>query len=193
MQKYSVSYTQLFWKLSSVIIEFEQEGVIHSNRENNAVSRLCRKYPQLVPLMTHSCINQGEGQVKEELCISNRDQSDYLADDAIDESMIRAVLEKIPRPYGVNDLEVVFDGVRFSPSIHTVCGMRNQKDEYGAPIGCYISYSRSSYGDEKHSYLELAVEYENEMILEAFRNFFFDFAKQVNGQYEGTQIIDCQE
>ena len=99
-------------------------------------------------------------------------------------SLIKEITEKIPIPYSVNNLEIIFNGIEFNSSVNSQCKMKPTSDGFGSPIGSYISYLRTSYGSEKHSYVQFSTDDEN---IEAMRSIFFELTKTIGGKYGGTE------
>lgn len=97
--------------------------------------------------------------------------------------LIKAISEKIPRPYAVNDLEIIFNGIRFDANTDQICKITSSSNGFDSPVGNYISYERSNYGSEKHSYIQFSADDDN---VESMRSIFFKFAKNIGGKYEGT-------
>ncbi len=93
-----------------------------------------------------------------------------------------ALKKKIPRPYAVNNLELIFSDVAWRDGFESE---RMSSDDFGCPRGSYVYYTRSKYGYEKHSYIHFAAVGDE---IETMRTVFFEFAKQVPGKYEGTEI-----
>ena len=98
--------------------------------------------------------------------------------------MFKEIVEKIPKPYSVNDLAIIFNGIDFNSSGNQQCKMKLTSDGFGSPIGSYILYSRTNYGSEKHSYVQFSTDDDN---IESMRSIFFELTKTIGGKYEGTE------
>lgn len=97
------------------------------------------------------------------------------------------MVQSVPRPYGVNDLHLIYSGISFGEADSERVGITPPKEGIGTPAGAYIAYERIRYGDEKHAYVSFSVE---EEYLETMREFFFEFAKIIPGRYVDTQRAD---
>ena len=184
LQNRDVCYQNCLFKMVVSIIEYEHESVLHSNRKKNAILSICKKYPTFEPFFEHLKVDKGEGHTDEDLCLNNFSDIDYSQKGKIEYSILRNVVTKIPRPYAVNSLEVVFDGICFKKE-NGNDSIRMSEDGFGHPVGNYISYERSSYGSEKHSYVTFSAE---KTIADDMRKLFFDFTEKVPGKYDGTEI-----
>ena len=185
MQKYSVQYQNCLFKAGISLVECKLEGKVHSNRTKNSILSICKRYSEVVPFFQHNEKDKGEGCIDEELSISNFPETDYLQRGAIDYSIIHEVVTKIPRPYSVNYLELIFDSVSFAKESKEIEHIKPSPSGFGLPIGNYIFYERSAYGSEKHSYIYFSAE---DAILDDMRKFFFEFAEIIPGKYECTEI-----
>ncbi len=184
MQNRDVHYQNCLFEMSVSIIEYEYEGVFHSNRNKNAILSICKKYPAFEAFFEHIKIDKGEGHTDEDLCLRNFSDEDYSQKGKIEYSVIREVITKIPRPYSVNSLELIFDAIQFTKENYQE-RIRMPKNGFGSPVGNYIFYDRSVYGSEKHSYVSFAAE---KATADEMRKLFFEFADKVPGKYEGTEI-----
>lgn len=185
MQKYSVQYQNCLFKADVSLVEYESDGKVHSNRTKNAILSICKRYSEVVPFFQHIGKDKGEGCIDEELSISNFSETDYLQRGTIDYSIIHEIVTKIPRPYGVNYLELIFDSVSFAKESKEIGHIKPSTSGFGLPVGNYILYERFSYGSEKHSYIYFSAE---DTILNDMKKLFFEFAEKIPGKYEGTEI-----
>ncbi len=183
MQNRGVNYQNCLFKMVVPIIEFEHEGVFHSNREKNAISNICKKHPTFESLFKRKKVHTENGHMEETLYLNNYND-DYTVKRTIEYSILREVITKIPRPYAVNSLELVFDSIHFTKGKRGD-SIKVSQNGSGCPTGDYILYERYVYGSEKHSYILFSAE--NEMD-ENMRKLFFEFAEKVPGKYEGTEI-----
>ena len=184
MQNRDVYYQNCLFKMVVPIIEYECEGIFHSNRKKNAILSICKSHPAFESFFEHLKVDKGEGHIDEELCLNNFSDIDYSQKGKMEYSILREVVTKIPRPYGVNSLEVVFDGIHFKKENSNDC-IRMFQESFGNPVGNYISYERSVYGSEKYSYVLFSAE---NTIADDMRKLFFDFAEKVPGKCVSTEI-----
>ena len=98
--------------------------------------------------------------------------------------LIRDIINKVPKPYGVSDLELIYNGISFGERDAESEKIKRSASGFDTPVGNYIWYSRSVYGYEKNSVLSFAIDDEN---LENMRKLFFDLAEMLPGKYEGTE------
>ena len=185
MQKYSARYQNCLFKAEVLLYEFEFEGKIHSNKTKNAITSICKKHPSIVPFFKHIQNNKGDGHVDEKFSISNFSEADHLLTGIIDYSIINEIVTKIPRSYSINDLELIFDGIIFSKDTNKYDPIKSISSKMDFSIGNYISYERSVYGSEHHSYIHFS---SNDAGLDDIRRLFYDFAEIIPGKYEGTEI-----
>ena len=82
-------------------------------------------------------------------------------------------MKKVPRPYAVNDLELIFSDITWSEDTALT---KLESVDFGCPRGNYIYYTREKHGDEKHSYIHFAAD---EMDTEIIKAFAFDFVNSV--------------
>lgn len=184
MRNYGLHYQNCLFDMRVTINEFEFEGVLHSNRRRNAVLSICKKYPDLEAFFAYSKEDQGEGNFYEDFSIRNFSEIDYAPQKTAEYAVIRDVVEKIPRPYAVNSLELIFSGTHVAED-RNADGIRPSQSGFGPPVGNYILYNREVFGDEKHSYISFSADHKN---IEELRKLFFDFAQSVPGRYEGVNI-----
>lgn len=184
MQKNNVSFLECFIKLKVSIVEFEHEGKFYSNRNKNAILTVLKHYPTLSDLFEHKNHTDEDGFVRETLTIQNFAEETFSLYGKVEYPLIKEIAKKIPRPYSVNDLEITFNGIGFCSIADSQCKMKPSSSGFASPVGNYISYSRSNYGDEKHSYIQFSVDDNN---LENMRKLFFEFCEKIPGKYEGTE------
>lgn len=182
--KYCVSYSECFLRLDVGICEFEYEGKLHSNRNKNAINTLLARHPRLKPFYqyTRDIVEDG---VHEGLSLCNFEKHDYSYKGEIEYDLIREIVKKVPIPYAVNRLQLIYNGVGFGEKTESA-KIRNNESGFGAPVGDYILYDRIKYGSEKHAYILFSVSGEK---IETMRKLFFDFAQEIPGKYEETEIV----
>ena len=185
MQEHSLRYSDCLFLLEVAICEYTHEGKFYSNRNKNAIRTLLKRYPALSRLAEERREDNGEGYISGSLAICNYSKTDYSKKGEVDFADIREIVTQVPRPYGVNELELIFEGVGFGQATGDAGSIRPSATGFGSPRGNYILYERSKYGDEKHAYLSFSIE---EKHLDKMREFFFAFAKRIPGKYEGTEI-----
>lgn len=185
IEKHSAAYEECLFDVKVSICEFEHNGKFHSNRKRNAVNTLLKRHPQLEPYYKHSSEDRGGPEIAEDVSISNFAQDDFLCTGEIDYTLINDIVKQVPRPYGVNELHLIFNGVRFGNADKESDKIRASESGFDAPVGNYIWYLRENYGDEKHSSVLFAADGRE---LEAMRKLFFEFADTVPGRYNGTQL-----
>ncbi|MBR6514420.1 MAG: hypothetical protein IKT46_06275 [Clostridia bacterium] len=183
IEKYNVFFCDCLMNLLVYIIEFEYEGKLYSNRNRNAVKTILKRHPELEQFYKHTAEDRGGGIINETLFIRNFSSEDFACTGEIEYSLISDIAKKVPRPYGVNDLEVVYSGISFdSPDSKSAKICQNR---HGYAVGNYIGYCRERAGNEKHSYITFSADDEN---IELMRKLFFEFADTVPGKYIGTVI-----
>ena len=185
LQNHSAQYQCCLFKAGISIVEYEFEGEFHSNRKKNAILNICQKHPTVLPFFQHVKHDKGEDHIDEELSISNFSKTDYLQKGMIDDSIIRAIVTKIPRPYGINHLELIFDDVRFGTKPRNNGHIKPPECGFGLPCGNYVRYERYIYGSEKHSYIYFSAD---DQMHDDMRHLFFEFAARIPGKYESTEI-----
>lgn len=182
LEKHNIAYSRCLWKMLCPIIEYEFEGKFHSNREKNGVLRICKAYPQLASFYRY--VKKEERDERHVLT----NHTDYIMTAENDHrDTVAEVMSKIPRPYSIRDVEYIWDGVDFLKKGQTPSGIHQSYS--GAPLGSYIWYSRSAYGNERYSYLTLSVDevsQEEDMI--PIRKFFFELMEKLPGKYKGTEV-----
>ena len=184
MCKNNANYSECFIKLEISIVEFEHDGKLHSNRNKNAILTILKRCPVLECFFKHKSFVDEDGFAREYLAIQNFTEDTFALCGKVEYSLIKEIVEKIPKPYSVNDLEIIFNGIDFNASVNQQCKMKLTSDGFGSPIGSYILYSRTNYGSEKHSYVQFSTDDEN---IESMRSIFFELTKIIGGKYEGTE------
>ena len=184
LKKHNATYLENLLNLEVLIIEIEYSGKLHSNRQRNAILTILKHHPELNTFFEYKKQDSEDGFTKEVLTIRNYSEQSLLSCGNADFSLIKQIAEKIPKPYSVNRLEIIFNGIGFEKTITQHCVMKPSHSGFDSPVGNYISYSREKYGDEKHSYIQFSA---NDESLESMRSLFFDFSEAIAGKYEGTE------
>jgi hypothetical protein len=184
LKKHNATYLENLLNLEVLIIEIEYSGKLHSNRQRNAILTILKHHPELNAFFEDKKQDSEDGFTKEVLTIRNYSEQSLLSCGNADFSLIKQIAEKIPKPYSVNRLEIIFNGIGFEKTITQHCVMKPSHSGFDSPVGNYISYSREKYGDEKHSYIQFSA---NDESLESMRSLFFDFSETIAGKYEGTE------
>ena len=184
LKKHNATYLENLLNLEVLIIETEYSGKLHSNRQRNAILTILKHHPELNAFFEDKKQDSEDGFTKEVLTIRNYSEQSLLSCGNADFSLIKQIAEKIPKPYSVNRLEIIFNGIGFEKTITQHCVMKPSHSGFDSPVGNYISYSREKYGDEKHSYIQFSA---NDESLESMRSLFFDFSEAIAGKYEGTE------
>ena len=184
LKKHNATYLENLLNLEVLIIEIEYSGKLHSNRQRNAILTILKRHPELNAFFEDKKQDSEDGFTKEVLTIRNYSEQSLLSCGNADFSLIKQIAEKIPKPYSVNRLEIIFNGIGFEKTITQHCVMKPSHSGFDSPVGNYISYSREKYGDEKHSYIQFSA---NDESLESMRSLFFDFSEAIAGKYEGTE------
>lgn len=183
IKKYNVFYCEYLMNLLTYITEFEHEGKFHSNRNRNAIKTILKRHPELEKFVEYTAKENDGGYVSETLSISNFSPEEYICTGEIEYSLISDIAKKVPRPYGVNDLDVIYNGISFGKVDSASAKIRQNSNCY--EVGNYIKYSRESAGSEKHSYVSFSADDEN---IETMKKLFFEFADTVPGKHIGTDI-----
>ena len=184
-EKYNVFYSECLLNLLCYITEFEHEGKFHSNRNRNAIKTILKRHPELERFYKHTSEDRG-GYIYEDLIIRNFSWEDFVCTGEIDYSLISKISKMVPRPYAVNDLNVIYSGIGFGTSdMNRTKILKSEATDY--LIGNYIGYSRESAGNEKHSYVTFSADEDN---IETVRKMFFEFAEMVPGKYVSTEYTD---
>lgn len=184
LKKHNATYLENLLNLEVLIIEIEYSGKLHSNRQRNAILTILKHHPELNAFFEDKKQDSEDGFTKEVLTIRNYSEQSLLSCGNADFLLIKQIAEKIPKPYSVNRLEIIFNGIGFEKTITQHCVMKPSHSGFDSPVGNYISYSREKYGDEKHSYIQFSA---NDESLESMRSLFFDFSEAIAGKYEGTE------
>ena len=184
IEKYSAYYSECLLELGIWICELEHEGKFYSNRDKNAIKTILKWHPELELFYKYNCEQKNVNDVFEEVLITNYSFEDFSCAGEIEYSLIRHILNKIPRPYGVNNLELIYNGISFKTQDNEGAKISHSKSGFDCPVGNYIWYSRSKHGDEKHSYVYFSIDDEN---LATMRKLFLEFAETISGKYEGTE------
>ena len=185
LKKHNATYLENLLNLEVLFIEIEYSGKLHSNRrQRNAILTILKHHPELNAFFEDKKQDSEVGFTKEVLTIRNYSEQSLLSCGNADFSLIKQIAEKIPKPYSVNRLEIIFNGIGFEKTITQHCVMKPSHSGFDSPVGNYISYSREKYGDEKHSYIHFSA---NDESLESMRSLFFDFSEAIAGKYEGTE------
>jgi hypothetical protein len=185
LKKHNATYLENLLNLEVPFIEIEYSGKLHSNRrQRNAILTILKHHPELNAFFEDKKQDSEDGFTKEVLTIRNYSEQSLLSCGNADFSLIKQIAEKIPKPYSVNRLEIIFNGIGFDKTITQHCVMKPSHSGFDSPVGNYISYSREKYGDEKHSYIQFSA---NDESLESMRSLFFDFSEAIAGKYEGTE------
>ena len=183
-EKYSVCYSQSLFQINVLIGEYEYEGKFHSNRNKNAVKTLLRKHPELETYYKYTREKKTPPHIREDISICNFSPDDFSYYGEIEYELIRNIVKQVPRPYSVNDLNLIYNGVSFGKKDVESAKIRQSESGFGMPVGNYIWYSRLVYGEEKHSYLIFAVDDKH---LDLMRKLFFDLAELLPGKYEEAE------
>lgn len=183
-KKYSASFAECLFRANVLICEYEFDGKIHSNRNRNAVNTLLKRYPELKDCYRYIQREKDGTNFREDVCIDNFSDEDFLYRGEIKYDLIRDIVNKVPKPYGVSDLELIYNGISFGKRDAESAKIRPSASGFDAPVGNYIWYSRSVYGYEKNSVILFAIDEEN---LENMRKIFFELAEMLHGKYEGTE------
>ena len=184
LEKHSAFFSECLFRAGVMICEYEFDGKIHSNRNRNAVNTLLKRYPELKDCYRYIKREKDGTNFREDVCIDNFSDEDFLCRGEIKYDLIRNIVNKVPKPYGVSDLELIYNGLSFGERNAESEKIKRSASRFDAPVGNYIWYNRSSYGSEKHSYILFAIDEEN---LENMRKLFFELAEMLHGKYEGTE------
>ena len=183
-KKNSASFAECLFRANVLICEYEFDGKIHSNRNRNAVNTLLKRNPELQNYYRYIRSARNGVDFREDVCIDNFSDEDFLYRGEIKYDLIRDIVNKIPKSYGVTDLELIYNGISFGNRTAESAKIRPSASGFDAPVGNYIWYSRSVYGYEKNSVILFAIDDEN---LENMRKLFFELAEMLPGKYEGTE------
>ena len=185
LDRHSMGFGACLFRVQVYLCEFEHEGKLHSNRNRNAVKTLLKRHPELEAF--HHCSHtETEGSIvigRES--VGNFSPCDGAWEGMIPYDLIRDTVRQVPRPYGVNELTLVYHGIggEGEPGHDGRMEMSSDGERF---VGNYVWYERAHHGDEKHSYIYFSMESEK---METMRQLFFDFAKIIPGTYEGTECL----
>lgn len=186
MEKHSVYYDECLFRVQVSICEFEHEGKLHTNRNRNAIRTLVKQHPELEAFHQYSCLPQNQGLVIGKESVGNVSLEDFSRAGIIPYELIRDTVRGVPRPYGVNELALMYRGIDFMGSEDRSRHERLLECGSETADGNYMYYERSNNGDEKHSFVYFSMEKEDQ---DALRKLFFEFAEMIPGVYEGTECI----
>ena len=141
----------MFFRANVKICEYESDGKFHSNRNRNAVNTLLKRYPELKDCYRYIQREKDGTNFREDVCIDNFSNEDFLYRGEIKYDLIRDIVNKIPKSYGVTDLELIYNGISFGERDAESEKIKRSASGFDAPVGNYIWYSRSVYGYEKNS------------------------------------------
>ena len=185
LDRYSMGYGDYLFRVEVVLCEFEHEGKTHTNRNRNAIQALLKQHPELEAF--HHCSHtETEGSI----VIGSESMGNFSPCDGTWEGMIpydliRDTVRQVPRPYGVNELTLVYHGIG-GKGTNSPRGRMERSSDGERSVGNYIWYERAHHGDEKHSYIYFSMESEK---MDTMRRLFFDFAEIIPGTYEGTECL----
>lgn len=184
LEKHSAFFSECLFRVGVMICEYEFDGKLHSNRNRNAVNTLLRRYPALKDYYKYKKREKDGTDIREDVCIDNFSDEDFLYRGEIKYDLIRDIINKVPKPYGVSDLELIYNGISFGKRDAESEKIKPSTSGFDAPVGNYIWYSHTSYGYEKNSVILFATDDEK---LENMRKIFFELAEMLPGKYEGTE------
>ena len=141
LKKHNATYLENLLNLEVLIIEIEYSGKLHSNRQRNAILTILKHHPELNAFFEDKKQDSEDGFTKEVLTIRNYSEQSLLSCGNADFSLIKQIAEKIPKPYSVNRLEIIFNGIGFEKTITQHCVMKPSHSGFDSPVGNYISYS----------------------------------------------------
>ncbi len=185
LDRYSMGFGECLFCAQVYLCEFEHEGKLHTNRDRNAVKTLLKRHPELEAFHHESQTETEEGFVMGRESVGNLSPSDGTWEGTIPYDLIRDIVRQVPRPYGVNELTLIYHGIgrEGEPRLD---GRMERSSDSERSVGNYIWYERAHLGDEKHSYIYFSMDSEK---AEAMRRLFFDLAEIVPGTYEGTECL----
>ena len=185
LDRYSMGFGECLFRAQVVLCAFEHEGKLHTNRNRNAVKTLLKRHPELEAFHYESHTETEGSFVIERESVGNFDPSDGTWEGTIPYDLIRDIVRQVPRPYGVNELTLIYHGIgrEGEPRLD---GRMERSSDGERSVGNYIWYERAHLGDEKHSYIYFSMDSEK---AEAMRRLFFDLAEIVPGTYEGTECL----
>ena len=81
--------------------------------KKNAINTIFKRYPHLTPF--YKCNASGDGQdVVEKVSVGNISFGDFSSAGEIECGLIREIASGVPRPYSVNSLTLIYDGISFT-------------------------------------------------------------------------------
>ena len=185
LDRYSMGFGECLFRAQVYLCEFEHEGKLHTNRDRNAVKTLLKRHPELEAFHHESQSETEKGFVMGHASVGNFSPCDGTWEGTIPYDLIRDIVRQVPRPYGVNELTLIYHGIGREGEPRPGGKMERAIDGE-IPVGNYVWYERAHYGDEKHSYIYVSMDSEK---AEAMRRLFFDLAEIVPGTYEGTECL----
>ena len=185
LDRYSMGFGECLFRVQVYLSEFEHEGKLHTNRHRNAVKTLLKRYPELEAFHHESQTETEEGFVMGRESVGNFSPCDGTWAGTIPYGLIRDLVRQVPRPYGVNEMTLIYHGIgrEGEPRLD---GRMERSSDGERSVGNYIWYERAHHGDEKHSYIYVSMDSDK---AEAMRRLFFDLAEIVPGTYEGTECL----
>lgn len=185
LDRHSMGFGECLFRAQVYLCEFEHEGKLHTNRHRNSVKTLLKRHPELEAFHHGSHTETEEGFVTGRESVGNFDPCDGTWEGTIPYDLIRDIVRQVPRPYGVNELTLIYHGIgrEGEPRLD---GRMERSSDGERSVGNYIWYERAHLGDEKHSYIYFSMDSEK---AEAMRRLFFDLAEIVPGTYEGTECL----
>ena len=185
--KYGLRYLNCLFSLKVDIIEFEQEGRLHSNRDKNAILTILKRHPDLAEFYCSERDKKETDQLAKAEVLANFCDEDYKLIGDADYCLIQGIIKQITKPYGVNELKLVFSGISFGGSDSISERIKPSESGFGSPRGSYILYEREKHGDETHSYVYFSSD---ENCIDKMRSLYLEFAETVAGKYYGTELVD---
>lgn len=176
----SLFYAECLFEINVGLYEFEYEGKRHTNKKRNSVNTLLKRYPELANF--YRCTPTENSFTEATASISNISPDVFSCSGDIAYSVIRDIVAKVPRPYTADELSLIFNGIRFDSNDAPGTKIHPATDG-GAAVGNFIEYFRTSYGNEKHSYVIFAADADK---FDLLRPLFFAFAEKVPGKYMGA-------
>ena len=186
LDRHSMGFGECLFRVQVYLCEFEHKGKTHTNRNRNAIQALLKQHPELEAFHHCSHTETEEGFVMGRESVGNFSPCDGTWEGMIPYDLIRDIIRKVPQPYGVNELTLVYHGIGGKGTNSPGGRMKMSIDGSERPVGNYIYYERAHHGDEKHSYIYFSMESEK---MDTMRRLFFDFAEIIPGTYEGTECL----
>ena len=185
LDRYSMGYGDYLFRVEVVLCEFEHKGKTHTNRNRNAIQALLQQHPELEAFHHYSHTETEGSIVIGSESMGNFSPCDGTWEGMIPYDLIRDTVRQVPRPYGVNELTLVYHGIG-GKGTNSPRGRMERSSDGERSVGNYIWYERGHHGDEKHSYIYFSMESEK---MDTMRRLFFDFAEIISGTYEGTECL----